>query len=265
MGRIEPHKAAALANLEYGWMADIDWDALARGCDGQLEHTNRLINGNAFSKSLDNVIAAAEKKLGPNGMIYYTGEGLMFYELNTWDPHGSNPHKRSQDRPLEGTFEGFVNECAEITKLLDPDAQFSKQTSVSDDTTDLTLVESKLSLSAVSESSDIEVPNVLPDGYGRVFHPQVQLHELIANLVIYERTNKNEMDNGYPEIPEKFTLDSCPWTPADVDDDESMDAGGQQIALASYINPLSDPTAWTRLIDYPSDKMTVLVASTHRI
>lgn len=88
----------------------------------------------------------------------------MFYELNTWDPIGSNPHKRSQDRPLEGTFEGSVNEYAEITKLLDPDAQFSKQTSVSDDTTDMTLVESKLSLSAVSESSDIEVPNVLPDG-----------------------------------------------------------------------------------------------------
>ena len=57
-------KAAALANLEYGWMADIDWDALARGCDGQLEHTNRLINGDAFSQSLDNVIAAAKKKLG---------------------------------------------------------------------------------------------------------------------------------------------------------------------------------------------------------
>ncbi|OJI89883.1 hypothetical protein ASPTUDRAFT_79749 [Aspergillus tubingensis CBS 134.48] len=343
-------KAAALANLEYGWMADIDWDALARGCDGQLEHTNRLINGDAFSKSLDNVIAAAKKKLGSNGMIYYTGyakfwaedlspacdkvswstwihdtetltsahrktmndlvdsvnekissaveragaqvkfvdydsyvgyfngrfceagvdestsdsntrEGLMFYELNTWDPLGSNPHKRSQDRPLEGTFEGSVNEYAEITKLLDPDAQFSKQTSVSDDTTDMTLVESKLSLSTVSESSDIEVPNVLPDGYGRVFHPQIQLHELIANLVIYEMTNKNELDNGYPEIQEKFTFDSCPWTPADVDDDESMDAGGQQIALASYINPLSDPTAWTRMIDYPSGMVTVLVAN----
>ncbi|GAT25369.1 fibronectin type III domain protein [Aspergillus luchuensis] len=336
-------KAAALANLEYGWMADIDWDALARGCDGQLEHTNRLINADAFSKSLDNVIAAAKKKLGSNYAKFWaedlspacdkvswstwihdtetltsahrktmndlvdsvnkkissaveragaqvkfvdydsyvgyfngrfceagvdkstsdsnTREGLMFYELNTWDPIGSNPHKRSQDRPLEGTFEGSVNEYAEITKLLDPDAQFSKQTSVSDDTTDMTLVESKLSLSAVSESSDIEVPNVLPDGYGRVFHPQIQLHELIANLVIYEMTNKNEMDNGYPEIPEKFTFDSCPWTPADVDDDESMDAGGQQIALASYINPLSDPTAWTRMIDYPSDKVTVLVAN----
>jgi hypothetical protein len=46
--------------------------------------------------------------------------------------------------------------------------------------------------------------------YGRVFHPQILLHEIIASLVIYEMVNKNEQDHGLPAIPEKFTLDSCP-------------------------------------------------------
>ncbi|KAL3428575.1 Spherulation-specific family 4-domain-containing protein, partial [Aspergillus tetrazonus] len=36
---------------------------------------------------------------------------------------------------------------------------------------------------------------------------------------------------------------------------------GQQIAVASYINPLADPAAWNRLIAYDSDKMPVLVAN----
>ncbi|PWY63693.1 hypothetical protein BO83DRAFT_156205 [Aspergillus eucalypticola CBS 122712] len=32
---------------------------------------------------------------------------------------------------------------------------------------------------------------------------------------------------------------------------------GQQIAVASSINPLSDPAAWDRLIDYNADKMPI--------
>jgi len=38
-------------------------------------------------------------------------------------------------------------------------------------------------------------------------------------------------------------------------------AGGQQIAIASYINPLGDPTAWTRLLTYDTQKVSVLVAN----
>jgi hypothetical protein len=36
---------------------------------------------------------------------------------------------------------------------------------------------------------------------------------------------------------------------------------GQQVAVASYIHPLSDKAAWDRLIAYPKDKVTVLVAN----
>ncbi|PYI01923.1 fibronectin type III domain protein [Aspergillus sclerotiicarbonarius CBS 121057] len=194
-----------------------------------------------------------------------TRTGLMFYELNTWDPLGRNPYKRSQDNPLNGTFEGSVNQLAQITLLMDPDAKLTDQTFVSDsaaDTTTEALAESKIFLSA--QSSDIEVPNLLPDGYGRVFHPQILLHELIAELVIYEMVNWNEQDNGYPAIPEQFTFDSCPYYPptgSNATNGTNGTADGQQIALASYINPLADPAAWDRIIDYPQDKVTVLVAN----
>ncbi|KAJ6038212.1 uncharacterized protein N7446_005026 [Penicillium canescens] len=43
---------------------------------------------------------------------------------------------------------------------------------------------------------------------------------------------------------------------------DSSDGNGQQVAVASYINPLGDPSAWEHLIDdYPSDKMPILIAN----
>lgn len=37
--------------------------------------------------------------------------------------------------------------------------------------------------------------------------------------------------------------------------------GGQQIALASYIHPLADPDAWSRMLSYDKSKVSVLVAN----
>ncbi|KAF2789429.1 hypothetical protein K505DRAFT_191768, partial [Melanomma pulvis-pyrius CBS 109.77] len=37
--------------------------------------------------------------------------------------------------------------------------------------------------------------------------------------------------------------------------------GGQQIAVASYIHPLADPDAWERLLRYPNNKLSVLIAN----
>jgi hypothetical protein len=57
-------KAAALA-ADYKWAANFDWDSIGRGCEGQLARTKGIVAGDAFSRSLDSVIAAAKKKLGP--------------------------------------------------------------------------------------------------------------------------------------------------------------------------------------------------------
>ncbi|KAG2019298.1 hypothetical protein GB937_005212 [Aspergillus fischeri] len=186
-----------------------------------------------------------------------TRTGLMFYELNMMDPFGTNPWKRSDKQPFEGTFEGTVNQFAEITRLMDPDAKFSEQAFISDAGT-ASIASSNVKLVNSASVLGLTIPNLLPDGYGRVFHPQILLHELIASLVIYEMVNKNEQDHGFPAIPETLTLDSCP----NYGDGNGNGAGdGQQIALALYVNPLADPVAWDRMIAYPSSKVSVLVAN----
>ncbi|OGM49583.1 hypothetical protein ABOM_001752 [Aspergillus bombycis] len=180
-----------------------------------------------------------------------TRTGLMFYELSTWDLIGGNPWKRSVDYPLEGTFEGTVNQLAQITLLMDTDAELADQDMIADAATASIAAYDEVELSSAG------IPNILPDGYGRVFHPQILLHRIIAELVIYEMVNKNEQDNGFPAIPEELSFGSCPRFPSSG----SNASDGQQIAVASYINPLADPAAWDRLITYPLEKMPILVAN----
>lgn len=62
-------KLAALADSNYAWAKDFDWDSLGLGCDGQLARTRDLIAGDAFSNSLDAVISAAKAKLGSELVI----------------------------------------------------------------------------------------------------------------------------------------------------------------------------------------------------
>jgi len=46
--------------------------------------------------------------------------------------------------------------------------------------------------------------------YGRVFHPQALLHEIIANRVLFDIVSDNEKRNGHPAIPEMLSINSCP-------------------------------------------------------
>lgn len=91
-------------------------------------------------------------------------ELVSFYELDTWDPLGSNPWKRSEDHPQDRTFEGSVNEFAQITLLMGPNAELAKQGFISDAAAADVAVADKLAVSG--ELADLEVPNVLPDRYG---------------------------------------------------------------------------------------------------
>lgn len=89
----------------------------------------------------------------------------MFFELNTRDPFGGNPWKRSTEEHPEGSFEGSVNQYAQITRLVDPNVQLVDQAMVSDETSTSTasLGVSKVSIKAASDSI-ISIPNLLPDG-----------------------------------------------------------------------------------------------------
>ncbi|KAF2223372.1 Spherulation-specific family 4-domain-containing protein [Elsinoe ampelina] len=47
----------------------------------------------------------------------------------------------------------------------------------------------------------------------------------------------------------------------DTGSGDNEGSSGQQIAVASYTNPLGDPAAWSRLISYDTNKVSVLVAN----
>ncbi|KAF5660854.1 integrin alpha n-terminal [Fusarium heterosporum] len=125
-----------------------------------------------------------------------TRKELMFYELNSWDPAGTTPWKRDSDGgELSGTFYGDMLILSQITKLVDPDAELHHDNGNS----------RKRDLSARADIVDYLVPN----GYARVFHPQINLHRMIANLVIYEMMVDFQIRNGYAEWSDKSDQRSC--------------------------------------------------------
>ena len=65
----------------------------------------------------------------------------------------------------------------------------------------------------------------------------------------------NLLSNGFPAILNDLGSNSCSYNPS------NPSGGTQQIALASYTNPLGDPAAWERLISYDSSKLNILVAN----
>lgn len=75
---------------------------------------------------------------------------------------------------------------AQITRLLDPNAELHH------DGDDARLA-SKKALEVRADIFDYLVPN----GYARVFHPQIPLHEMIASLVIYEIMVDHQVCTGY--------------------------------------------------------------------
>jgi hypothetical protein len=89
--------------------------------------------------------------------------GLMFYELNTWDLKGNSPWKRSVDQPLEGTFQGTVNQLAQITLLMDADAKLLDQALISDAGT-ASIAASNVKLVNSAGLFELAIPNLLPDG-----------------------------------------------------------------------------------------------------
>jgi hypothetical protein len=66
--------------------------------------------------------------------------------------------------------------------------------------------------------------------------------------------------------PDSYNSQVSSWIEALVSTDGGSNPGsgggaGQQIAIASYINPLGDPASWERLLAYDTQKVSVLVAN----
>ena len=88
----------------------------------------------------------------------------MFYELNSWDPEGASPWKRDTNGVQSGTFVGSLSQFAELTLLLDPDATLIDQDFIEFASEDISSAESAVFIESASSDSDVEVPNLLPDG-----------------------------------------------------------------------------------------------------
>ena len=52
-----------------------------------------------------------------------------------------------------------------------------------------------------------------------MFHPQILLHQLIANMVLWEMMNVKEVNHGLPPLPQELSPDrSCSITDVPVPD-----------------------------------------------
>jgi hypothetical protein len=110
------------------------------------------------SPRTSNARYAYTPRYGRNAMLMLHRLGLMFYELDFTDPLGTRPWKRGTHGVPSGTFEGTMDQFAQITLLLDPDAELEYE-----DLIDGPSAVSKVKATGLSMSS-IEVPNLLPDG-----------------------------------------------------------------------------------------------------
>jgi hypothetical protein len=66
------------------------------------------------------------------------------------------------------------------------------------------------------------------------------------------------------QYPSDYIRQLRKWAEQSPDDDANIppfESGTQQVAIASYINPLGDPAAWERLLAYDTGKVSVLVAN----
>ncbi|KAL2076239.1 hypothetical protein VTL71DRAFT_1182 [Oculimacula yallundae] len=71
-------KVMAELDGDYAWAKDFDFDALGRGCEGQIARTQSIAQSKEFRDSLDQVVNDAKKKLSSGGKIYWTGYGKFF-------------------------------------------------------------------------------------------------------------------------------------------------------------------------------------------
>lgn len=141
--------------------------------------------------------------------------GLLFYEWNTDDnaevTDGQTASAAAQESGsftpslvMNGTFEGAINEY--VRKAIEKDPSLADHAAKAQGSApDVNSVQATDEQKAIGFSS-----NLVPDGYGRVFHPRPNGHAMIANLVLdhVSRNYAKRINQDWPA--EEITSDTCP-------------------------------------------------------
>lgn len=69
--QVEVAEVASAFDDKYDWAEGYDFEALGRGCAGQLSRSANLIASSDFSNSLDAVLSAAQAKLADGFVLTY--------------------------------------------------------------------------------------------------------------------------------------------------------------------------------------------------
>ncbi|KAI9711679.1 MAG: hypothetical protein M1812_007112 [Candelaria pacifica] len=112
-------------------------------------------------------------------------EGLVFFEWYTTADDYSSEHIsyiNDGDKSKDGTFEGNIKDLILQTKKENPGAKFNYDTQGS-----------------VNVQSSVGIP----DGYGRIFHPRVLAHQIIAEKVLNAMDLDKAQKNGQKTLPTK--------------------------------------------------------------
>jgi hypothetical protein len=143
---------------------------------------------------------------------------LTLYPLNLGDSFGTEPMKRddsTQGYVTNGTFEGDINYMATIAAFMDiPYKDHVKR-----------MPKDSIETAVDWIKDEVDQINVLPDGFGRVFHPTMLGHQIVANNILWHLEARDAKVVFQEQLPERGDWkDICPLIPPSecaADDDTS--------------------------------------------
>lgn len=175
--------------------------------------------------------------------------GLLFYEYYTDDsvepdtPDGKSASARSGNLVMNGTFEGDINALVQEYMSANSSASFDIQTTAVGN--DAKKVQTNPSLDQNDVATQV---SVIPDSYGRVFHPRPGGHALISNLVFYNMGVRRAKQLNQAVPNQDVISDTCP--PGSGPSRPAPLCGAESSAPSNYIVAMSQPAIETAYQDF---------------
>lgn len=175
--------------------------------------------------------------------------GLLLYEYYTDDnaepdaPDGQSASTRSGNLLMNGTFEGDINAMVQEYQRLNPEATFDlKQAPIGNDAT-------SVQTNPSPDQADVGTQvSVIPDSYGRIFHPRPGGHALLARLIFYHMAARRAKQLNQAVPDQDVTQDTC--QAGSKPSPQAPDCGVGSIAPSDSIVAMSQPAIETAYQDF---------------